>query len=89
MRYRDDLPLVLKKLCFEIAPEETVGIVGRTGSGTYPRAPSPRPRHGTSAPLSPLSPLLFQALAWGGVINMWPVKPFETVPVIEGYTNTI
>ncbi|CAL8305027.1 unnamed protein product [Arctogadus glacialis] len=33
MRYRDDLPLVLKKLCFEIAPEETVGIVGRTGSG--------------------------------------------------------
>uniref|UniRef100_A0A8C5CS71 Multidrug resistance-associated protein 5 n=1 Tax=Gadus morhua TaxID=8049 RepID=A0A8C5CS71_GADMO len=33
MRYRDDLPLVLKKLCFEIAPEETVGVVGRTGSG--------------------------------------------------------
>ncbi|CAL8356041.1 unnamed protein product [Merluccius merluccius] len=33
MRYRDDLPLVLKKVCFDIAPEETVGIVGRTGSG--------------------------------------------------------
>uniref|UniRef100_A0A667XG66 ATP-binding cassette sub-family C member 5 n=1 Tax=Myripristis murdjan TaxID=586833 RepID=A0A667XG66_9TELE len=33
MRYRDDLPLVLKKLSFTILPEETVGIVGRTGSG--------------------------------------------------------
>ncbi|XP_036403959.1 multidrug resistance-associated protein 5 [Megalops cyprinoides] len=33
MRYRDDLPLVLKKLSFSIGPEETVGIVGRTGSG--------------------------------------------------------
>ncbi|KAA0709241.1 C member 5 Multi-specific organic anion transporter [Triplophysa tibetana] len=33
MRYRDDLPLVLKNLSFCIQPEETVGIVGRTGSG--------------------------------------------------------
>ncbi|KAM8848529.1 ATP-binding cassette sub-family C member 5 isoform 1-T1 [Synchiropus picturatus] len=33
MRYRDDLPLVLKNLSFTIPPEETVGIVGRTGSG--------------------------------------------------------
>ncbi|KAM4621218.1 ATP-binding cassette sub-family C member 5 [Polymixia lowei] len=33
MRYRDDLPLVLKKISFSILPEETVGIVGRTGSG--------------------------------------------------------
>ena len=23
----------------------------------------------------------------GGVIDIWPVKPFETVPVIKGYTN--
>ena len=23
------------------------------------------------------------------VINIWPVKPFETVMVIEGYTNRI
>jgi hypothetical protein len=29
--------------------------------------------------------------AWvkGGVINIWPVKPFETVIVIKGYTNKI
>ncbi|XP_018549671.1 ATP-binding cassette sub-family C member 5 isoform X1 [Lates calcarifer] len=33
MRYRDDLLLVLKNLSFTILPEETIGIVGRTGSG--------------------------------------------------------
>ena len=30
---------------------------------------------------------------WGvrvrGVINIWRVKPFETVPVIKGYINII
>ncbi|MGH0120794.1 UNVERIFIED_CONTAM: hypothetical protein FKN15_065130 [Acipenser sinensis] len=33
MRYRDKLPLVLKKLTFSIKPREKIGIVGRTGSG--------------------------------------------------------
>ncbi|XP_068448492.1 ATP-binding cassette sub-family C member 5 isoform X1 [Clinocottus analis] len=33
LRYRDTLPLVLKKLTFTILPNETIGIVGRTGSG--------------------------------------------------------
>ncbi|KAI4897311.1 hypothetical protein NFI96_034019, partial [Prochilodus magdalenae] len=33
MRYRPELPLVLKNLTFSILPDETVGIVGRTGSG--------------------------------------------------------
>ncbi|XP_073445373.1 ATP-binding cassette sub-family C member 5 [Dendrobates tinctorius] len=33
MRYRENLPLVLKKVSFTIKPKEKVGIVGRTGSG--------------------------------------------------------
>ncbi|KAG9492340.1 hypothetical protein GDO78_000707 [Eleutherodactylus coqui] len=33
MRYRDSLPLVLKKISFTIEPREKIGIVGRTGSG--------------------------------------------------------
>ncbi|KAM9740976.1 ATP-binding cassette sub-family C member 5 isoform 1-T2 [Menidia menidia] len=33
MCYRHDLPQVLKSLSFTILPEETIGIVGRTGSG--------------------------------------------------------
>lgn len=44
MHYRDDLPLVLKNLSFTIQPEETIGIVGRTGSGnTDPLSPQPAP----------------------------------------------
>ncbi|KAJ8368111.1 hypothetical protein SKAU_G00081390 [Synaphobranchus kaupii] len=33
MRYRENLPLVLKKVSCTIRPKEKVGIVGRTGSG--------------------------------------------------------
>uniref|UniRef100_UPI00398E874A ATP-binding cassette sub-family C member 5-like n=1 Tax=Pristiophorus japonicus TaxID=55135 RepID=UPI00398E874A len=33
MCYRDNLPLVLKKVTFIIKPREKIGIVGRTGSG--------------------------------------------------------
>ncbi|XP_076138611.1 ATP-binding cassette sub-family C member 5 [Alosa pseudoharengus] len=33
MRYRENLPLVLKKISCTIRPKEKVGIVGRTGSG--------------------------------------------------------
>jgi len=37
MRYRNNLPLVLKDVSFTIRPKEKVGIVGRTGSGKYTR----------------------------------------------------
>ncbi|KAJ3381657.1 hypothetical protein HDU84_004921 [Entophlyctis sp. JEL0112] len=33
MRYRDDLPLVLRGIDFEIRKHEKIGVVGRTGSG--------------------------------------------------------
>lgn len=33
LRYRDGLPLVLKKVNLDIKAKEKVGIVGRTGSG--------------------------------------------------------
>lgn len=33
MRYRPDLPLVLKNISFQINEGEKVGIVGRTGAG--------------------------------------------------------
>ena len=33
MRYRAELPLVLKNISFEIKDGEKVGIVGRTGAG--------------------------------------------------------
>ena len=33
VRYREDTPLVLKKVSFKILANEKIGIVGRTGSG--------------------------------------------------------
>ncbi|CBZ29184.1 multidrug resistance protein, copy 1-like protein [Leishmania mexicana MHOM/GT/2001/U1103] len=33
MRYRPGLPLVLRDVCFAVAPGQKVGVVGRTGSG--------------------------------------------------------
>lgn len=32
-RYRDELPLVLKKISFDIDSNAKIGVVGRTGSG--------------------------------------------------------
>lgn len=32
-RYRENLPLVLRKLHLELTPGQRVGVVGRTGSG--------------------------------------------------------
>ena len=33
MKYRTELPIVLKKISFDIKSGEKVGIVGRTGAG--------------------------------------------------------
>ena len=33
MRYREELPLVLEDLTFDVAPGRMVAIVGRTGAG--------------------------------------------------------
>lgn len=34
LRYRENLPLALKGVSFDVLPKEKIGIVGRSGSGT-------------------------------------------------------
>ena len=33
LRYRQNLPLALKGVSFDVLPQEKIGIVGRSGSG--------------------------------------------------------
>jgi ABC-type multidrug transport system fused ATPase/permease subunit len=33
MRYRENLPLALNSVSFDVLPREKIGIVGRSGSG--------------------------------------------------------
>ncbi|KAI8511033.1 Multidrug resistance-associated protein 5 [Branchiostoma belcheri] len=54
MRYRESLPLVLKDVQCNIRPRESVGIVGRTGSGDRLRIGWKRPRRASVECLLPV-----------------------------------
>ena len=57
---------------------------GQGGGGPAP--PGDQGARGPAPPLPPPGYILLNIYDIGGVINIRPVQPFETVKVIKGYT---